>query len=50
MRYTQPTILNSCKATLHVKSIASNKADPRVPDNPNDLNSLGTSSAYEADE
>ena len=50
MRYTKPTILRTTKAGSAIQSIASNKANPQVQDNPNDLSSFGSTPGYEADE
>ena len=50
MRYTQPTILNSRKASSCIASITSNKGNPVFMDNPAQPLSAGTDSAYEADE
>jgi hypothetical protein len=50
MRYTKPAVLRTVDARSGIKSITSNKANPQVLDNPNDLSSLGSTAGYEADE
>jgi hypothetical protein len=50
MHYTKPTILRTAKAASAIQSISSNKANPQVMDNPNDLSSFGSTAGYEADE
>lgn len=50
MRYTKPTILRTANAASGIKSITSNKGNPQVMDNPNDLSSFGSTAGYEADE
>jgi hypothetical protein len=50
MRYTKPAVLQTVGAASGIKSISSNKANPQVMDNPNDLSSFGSTAGYEADE
>jgi hypothetical protein len=50
MRYTKPAVLRTVDAASGIKSISSNKANPQVMDNPNDLSSFGSTAGYEADE
>ena len=49
MKYLRPTITSTRRIMQEVKSITSNKADPRVIDNPA-TQTLGSSAGYEADE